>query len=85
MAVKCNHFTTDPSDVDISMFIHNNVDDIREQLDSAVKRHTSIKHYATMDVQFYRKTIDNKLQHTTARFRVSPNVRRYGQRIHVVC
>jgi len=72
--VESHHFSTDSSDIDIDEFLHNNADGIREQLDSAVRRHTSIKHYATMDIQFYRTTVDSELQQTTARFRTSPNV-----------
>ena len=72
--VENHHFATGPSDVDIEEFLHSNADDIRQQLDSAVQRHTSIKHYATMDVQFYRTTADGELQQTTARFRTSPDV-----------
>jgi len=72
--VESHHFLTGPSDIDIDEFLHNNADGIREQLDSAVRRHTSIKHYATMDVQFYRTTVDGELQQTTARFRTSPNI-----------
>lgn len=72
--VETHHVPTSSSDVDIDEFVHNNADDIREQLNSAVQRHTSIKHYATMDVQFYRTTVDGELQQTTARFRTSPNI-----------
>ena len=72
--VETRQFPTSPSDVDIEEFVHNNADDIREQLDSAVQRLTSIKHYATMDIQFYRTTVNGELQQTTARFRTSPSV-----------
>ena len=72
--VESHHFTTDPSDVDIEEFLHSNADSIRQQLHSAVQRHISIKHYATMDIQFYRTTADGELQQTTARFRTSPNI-----------
>jgi len=72
--VENHHFATGPSDVDIEEFLHSNADDIREQLGSAVQGHASIKHYATMDVQFYRTTVDGELQQTTARFRTSPDI-----------
>ena len=72
--VENHNFTTGPSDVDIDEYLHSDADDIRQQLNTAVERHTSIKHYATMDVQFYRTTVDGELQHTTARFRTSPNI-----------
>ena len=73
-AVETQHLTVGPSDVDVQEYIFNNADDIRQALDSAVQKHTSIKHYATMDVQFYRTTADGELQQTTARFRTSPDV-----------
>jgi len=72
--VESDHFSTGPSGIDIDEFLHNNAAGIREQLDSAVRLHTSIKHYATMDVQYYRTTVDGELQQTTARFRTSPNI-----------
>ena len=72
--VESHRFSTGPSDVDIEEFIMNNVDDIREQLNSAIQRHTCIKWYATMDVQFHRTTADGEIQQTTARFRTSPVV-----------
>jgi len=73
-AVETHHFATDPSDVDVHEFLYNNADGIREQLNNAIRRHTCVKYYATMDVQFYRTTADGQLQQTTARFRTSPDV-----------
>jgi len=73
-AVETRHFATDPSDVDVHEFLYNNADGIREQLNNAIRRHTCVKYYATMDVQFYRTTTDGQLQQTTARFRSSPDV-----------
>ena len=72
--IETHRFATDPSDVDVQEYVFNNADDIRQVLDSAVQRHTSIKFYATMDVQFYRTTTDGQFQQTTARFRTSPDV-----------
>ena len=57
-----------------SRYVFNNADGIRQVLNSAIHKHTSIKYYATMDVQFYRTTADGQLQQTTARFRASPDV-----------
>jgi len=39
---------------------------IRQLLNSIIQRHTSIKHYATTDVQFNRTTVDGQVQQTTA-------------------
>ena len=72
--VESQHFPTGPSDVDIEEFIMNNADGIRQQLRHAIDNHTSIKWFATIDVQFYRTTADGEIQQTTARFRTSPNI-----------
>ena len=72
--VESQHFPTGPSDVDIEEYILNNVDGIRQQLSRAVDNHTSIKWFATMDVEFYRTTTDGEIQQTTARFRTLPNI-----------
>jgi len=73
-AVETHHFASGPSNVDVREYIHNNADGIQQLLANAVQRHTAIKVYAAMDVQFYRTTVNGELQQTTARFRTSPDV-----------
>ena len=72
--VETQHLAIGPSVVDVQEYVFNIADGIRQVLNSAIHKHTSIKYYATMDVQFYRTTADGQLQQTTARFRTSPDV-----------
>ena len=70
--VQTHEFTVVSSDVDVTQFIDQNADNIRSLLSHAAYDLTSVKWYATIDIEFHRTTPDGQLQQATARFRTSP-------------
>jgi len=72
--VKTRQYAAEPNDVDVHEYVSNNIDDVRHRLDAAIRTHISIKWYATMDIAFSRTAPDGDIQHTTARFRIQPDI-----------
>ena len=72
--VRTQQYAAEPTDVDVCEYVRDNADDVRQRLNDAIRTHSSIKWYATLDIAFNRTTPDGDHQHTTARFRTQPNI-----------
>ena len=72
--MQVRRYAAEPTDVDVHEYIRDNTDDVRRRLDAAIRTHSCIKWYATLDLIFQRTTPDGDVQHTTARFRTQPEV-----------
>ena len=72
--VKTQLYSGRNTDVDVRDFLLDNESDVQRRLNVAIGAHSSVKWFATLDVNFYRTTPDGDVQHTKGRFRTQPDV-----------